>query len=57
MRELLTSHKDILNKLEQIERRNIEQDEKILLIFKFLKQLKKTKKNEVDFKNRKKMGF
>lgn len=32
MRELLATHKDILQKLEQIEKKDIEQDEKIILI-------------------------
>jgi len=57
MRELIKSHKKILEKLEKIEKNEIKQDEKILLIFKFLKQLEKTKQKEVDFRNRRKIGF
>jgi diadenosine tetraphosphatase ApaH/serine/threonine PP2A family protein phosphatase len=39
MREMLLTHKDILLKLEQIERRVAGHDEDIQLIFKYLKQL------------------
>ena len=33
MREMLSNHKDILQKLEQLEKKDIEQDENIMLIF------------------------
>jgi hypothetical protein len=36
MRVLLDSYKEILRKLESIEKKDIEQDEKILLIFEYL---------------------
>jgi hypothetical protein len=39
MREMLLTHKDILLKLEQIERKIAGHDEDIQLIFKYLKQL------------------
>src|SRR5450432_992063 len=39
MREMLLTHKDILLKLEQIERKVAAHDEDIQLIFKYLKQL------------------
>ena len=39
MREMLLTHKDILLKLEQIERKMAGHDEDIQLIFKYLKQL------------------
>jgi len=57
MRELLSSQKEILQKLEQLETKDLEQDEKIMLIFKYLKQLEPSKQDEKDFKNRKKIGF
>ena len=43
MRELVETHKEILEKLENIEKKDIEQDEKIMLIFEYLKQLEKVK--------------
>ncbi|NQU86563.1 MAG: ORF6N domain-containing protein, partial [Mariniphaga sp.] len=57
MRSLLSTHKKILQKLEQIEKKDIEQDKKIALIFNYLKQLEKSKQEESKFKNRKRIGF
>jgi hypothetical protein len=57
MRALLESHKEILLKLESIEKKDIEQDEKILLIFEYLKQLEQAKQEETIFKERKRIGF
>ena len=57
MRELLTTHKEILKKLEQLEKNDIEQDDKIMLIFEYLKQLEAVKQQELDQKNRKPIGF
>jgi hypothetical protein len=44
IRELLSTHKEILLKLEKLEKKDIEQDEKIILIFEYLKQLEKQNK-------------
>jgi hypothetical protein len=57
MRELVETHKEILQKLEQLEKKDIEQDDKIMLIFEYLKQLEKAKQEEFDQKNRKKIGY
>ncbi len=57
LRKLLDSHKEILRKLESIEKKDIEQDEKILLIFEYLKQLEHIKQNETLLKERKRIGF
>jgi hypothetical protein len=57
MREMLVTHKEILQKLEQIERKDLEQDEKIMLIFEYLKQFEKGKQEELEQKNRPKIGF
>ena len=57
LRRLLDSHKEILRKLESIEKKDIEQGEKILLIFEYLKQLEQIKKDETLLKERKKIGF
>jgi hypothetical protein len=57
MREMLATHKEILHKLEQIEKKDIEQDQKIMLIFEYLKQLEKTKQEDLELKPRKKIGF
>lgn len=39
MRELMITHKDILLKLEELERKVSSHDEQILLIFEYLKKL------------------
>ena|ERR1035437_713397 len=57
MRKLLETHTEILQKLEKIERKGIEQDEKIMLIFEYLKQLEKVKQQELEQTNRTKIGF
>jgi len=51
MRELLSSHKDILEKLEQLEKKDVEQDDKIMLIFEYLKQLEEDKQRKLSQKN------
>jgi ORF6N domain len=57
MRALLDSHKEILRKLESIEKKDVEQDDKILLIFEYLKQLEQAKQEETIIKERKRIGF
>jgi len=57
MRGLLQTHKDILQKLEEIEKKEIEQDQKIMLIFEYLKQLEEAKQQQLDQANRKRIGF
>ena len=39
MREMLSTHKDVLLKLEQLERKVVQQDDDIKLIFDYLKEL------------------
>jgi ORF6N domain len=57
MRALLDSHKEILRKLESIEKKDVEQDDKILLIFEYLKQLEQARQEETIIKERKRIGF
>jgi len=57
MREMLASHKEILYKLEELERKDIEQDDKILLILEYIKQLEKARHAEQDFKDRPRIGY
>ncbi len=57
MRTMIESHKDILRKLEQLEKKDIELDEKVTLIFEYLKELEQSKQEETDFKLRKRIGF
>jgi hypothetical protein len=57
IRALLESHKEILRKLESLEKKDIEQEDKILLIFEYLKQLEQVKQEETQFRERKRIGF
>jgi len=57
MRAILASHNDILNKLEQLSKKDIEQDKKIMLIFDYLKQFEKSKQQELKQKNRNRIGY
>ena len=57
LRTMLESHKEILNKLEQLEKKDMELDDKVTLIFEYLKQLEQSKQEETDFKDRKRIGF
>ena len=57
MRKMLETHEAILKKLDELERKDIEHDNKILLIFEFLKQLEQAKQQELDQRSRKRVGF
>ncbi len=57
MREMIETHKEILKKLDQLERKEIEQDEKIMLIFEYIQQLEQTKQEELDQQDRKRIGY
>ena len=57
MRKILLSQKDIIYKLEQLERKDLEQDEKIMLIFEYLKQFEQAKQMESEQRNRPKIGY
>ena len=57
MRQLLETHTEILRKLDQLQKKDLEQDRQILLIFEYLKQLEQAKQQELEFKERKRIGF
>ena len=57
MHEMLSTHKEILQKLEQLMKNDTEQDKKIMLIFEYLKQFEETKQQQVEQANRKQIGF
>ena len=58
MRKMIESHKEILRKLEQLEKKDLELDEKVTLIFEYLKDWNKQRQtklilvneNELDLK-------
>jgi hypothetical protein len=57
MRSFVLSNKDILRKLDEIERRYNDHDKKIEAIFDYLKKLKSADQTLSDFKNRNRIGF
>ncbi len=57
MRKIMLSQKDIMHKLEELERNDFEQDKKIELIFEYLKQLEQVKQQELEHKNRSRIGY
>jgi hypothetical protein len=57
IRRMIESHSEILKKLEMLEKKDMELDDKETLIFEFLKQLEQTKQEETDFRKRKRIGF
>lgn len=48
LREMLLAYKDVLRKLEEIERKYTDHDQKIMLIFEYLKQLEQAKQTELE---------
>ncbi len=57
IRQLIETHAEILRKLDQIEKKDIEQDQHIMLIFEYLRQLEQSRQHQDDQSNRKKIGF
>ncbi len=57
MREMLATHKDLLLKFEQFETKLVDHDDKIMLILEYIKQFEKAKQQELEQKNRPKIGF
>lgn len=57
LRRILESHKEVLFRLEQLQQKDMEHDEKILFIFKILKKLGQDQQNEDNFRQRRRIGF
>ena len=57
LRKMALAHNEILKKIEILERKGIEHDDKIILIFEYLNQFEKTKQEKLEYKNRKRIGF
>jgi hypothetical protein len=57
IRNLLETHSNILHKLERIEKKDIEQDEKIMLIFEYLRQLEQSRQQQEQPAERRRIGF
>jgi phage regulator Rha-like protein len=57
MREMLMENKEILHQLEKIQEKLAKHDEKIILIFEYIKQLEQEKQQIADQQNRKRIGY
>lgn len=57
VREMLYAHKNIIEKLKNIEHLLSDHDDMIRLIFEVLKELKQAKQEELDFKSRPRIGY
>ena len=57
MRSLLETHSQLLKKIEKLQQKDLEQDEKILIIFKYLRQLQVEKSETENPEPLKKIGF
>lgn len=57
MREILETNKEILEKLNELEKKGIERDEKIMLIFEYIKQFEEVKRRQLEQKERKLIGY
>jgi hypothetical protein len=57
IRRLIETHSEILHKLERVEKKEIEHDQQIILIFEYLRQLEQDKQQQQNQLQRKRMGF
>ena len=57
MREMLVINKDTVLEIESINTQLSDHEDKILLVFEYLKQFEKAKEEEAKFKNRPHVGF
>jgi hypothetical protein len=57
MREILMAHKDIIRQLENIETKLLEHDDKIRLLYDYIKQLEQVKQEDLENKSRRKIGY
>lgn len=57
VRNMLSTHKDLLLKFEQLETKLADHNDKIMLIFEYLKQFEEAKQKELEQKERPKIGY
>jgi hypothetical protein len=57
LRIVIQSHPEMLRLIEEIQKKDIEQDQQLLLIFEYLKKLERSKQQETEFQERRKIGF
>jgi len=57
MREMLETHIEILRKLDLLQRKDVEHDDRFMQIFDYLNQLEADKQQVSEQKNRPRIGF
>jgi hypothetical protein len=57
IREMFLSQQDILIQLEKLEKRVVDHDDNIILIFQYLRQLEQSRQQQEEQANRKRIGF
>lgn len=57
IREKQEIQNGIFQKLEELENKCVKQDDKMMLIFEYIKQFEETKQQELEYNNRKCLGF
>lgn len=57
MHEMILNHQELFFKLNELEKKIADHDDKLLLIFEYMKQFEQTKQEELKYKNRKPIGF
>jgi hypothetical protein len=57
MREMLLAHKDIIEKINQIEQKLAGHDNNLLLIFEYLRQLEQSRQQQDEQAQRKRIGY
>lgn len=57
MRQLITSHQDLIKRLDRIEQRLEGHDHEIVVLFEYLKKLTHEKEQRIEHESRKRIGF
>lgn len=57
LRKAALAHSEIFIKLERMEKLGLKHNKQIELIFKYLKQFEKSRKDDIEFENRPRIGF
>ena len=57
LRKMFYENREVLNRLDDFDRKLAEHDNNIMLIFEYIKQFEETKQQELEQKNRKQIGY
>jgi hypothetical protein len=57
LRKMFYENREVVNRLDDFDRKLAEHDDNIMLLFEYIKQFEKAKQDEQDFKTRTRIGF